>query len=141
MLGVVPVDGCEGGEPAQPLAFRRGGLERPGEGGERAPSRPADDVVLGEKGLELVPERARLARAAVVGGSLADEVEPLRGPSACRVEQVPVAAHAVGPEQPRAAAFGELAPPVVVEERRLATAAREGALLESEQEDGLEPAR
>ncbi len=66
---------------AQPLPLRRRVVERPRQRRERTPARPAPHVLRVEHGLHLVPERARLARAAVVGGRLADEVEPLQRPA------------------------------------------------------------
>ena len=77
------VVGGEDRERPQPLALGRRGLEPPGEGRERLAPRPARDVV-GREGLrDLLPERARLLRAALVGRGLAHEVEAL-GRRVCR---------------------------------------------------------
>ena len=95
------------------------------------------DVLVGEDRRDLLPERARLARPAVVGRRLAHEVEAARRARARRVEEVAVAAHLVRTLQPRA----ERATCVVVEERRDTLAARQHALLETEQEHDLELAR
>src|SRR5581483_11496272 len=78
-------------------------------------------------------ERARLARGALVGRRLTDEVEAMRRARARRVEQVAVARHLVGTLEPCA----DLAAAVVVEERRRPGAARQRALLEPEQEDDV----
>ena len=94
------------------------------------------DVLLVEHRGDFVPEWARLARPAVVGRRLADEVETARRARAGRIEEVAVAAHLIRPLQPRA----ERAACVVVEERRDTLAARQHSLLEAEQEHDLERA-
>ena len=71
------------------------------ESGRRRVQRRTSSGV--EERLHLVPERARLARAAVVGRRLAHEVEPLERARARRVEEVAVAADRVRALQPRAA--------------------------------------
>ena len=86
----------------------------------------------------LVPERARLARRAVVGRGLADEVEPPRRARARRVEEVAVARDLVGLAS---RALAERPARVVVEERGACVAPRERSLLEPEHEDDLEAAR
>src|SRR5205085_6745059 len=92
--------------------------------------------------LYLVPEGARLPRAAVVRSRLADEVEPIGRAGGRRVEEIAVARDRVGPREPGAAeTFVELAPGLVVEERRDLRAAREAPFLEPEHEQGLVPAR
>ena len=92
-----------------------------------------------QHGPDVLPERARLARRAVVGRRLADEVEPSRRPCAGRVEEVAGPRDRVGLREPRSVV--ELAPPVVVEERRARGALREDALLEPEDEHDLRAAR
>ena len=139
-VGAAPVVRRELGERAQPLALGRRAVERPGERRERPPPRPPAHVLGVEDRLHLVPERARLARAAVVGRRLAHEVEPLERPRARGVEEIAVAAHRVGALQPRAALV-EQAAGVVVEERRRRAAPRQAALLEAEHEDDVEAAR
>src|SRR3989454_1360857 len=126
---------------AQAFALRRSVLERPRELGQWAAARPACDVVLGEDGLDLVPERAGLARAAVVGGSLAYEIDALARTRARRVEEVAVARDLIGSRQPRVGAPVEVAARVVAEERGLVAAARQAPLLQPEQEHDLEAAR
>src|SRR5439155_17806637 len=112
-------------------------FERPGERGEGAAARPARDVVGREERDDLVPERARLARAPLVARRLADEVEAVRRARAGRVEEVAVARHLVRPLEPPP----ERPSTLVVEERRAAAAARQAPLLEPEGEDNVEPAR
>ena len=102
--------------------------------------RPAAHVVGVEERLDVVPERARLARAAVVVRGLAHEIEPLRGARARRVEEVAVVLDRVRPLEPRASRV-ERAPRVVVEERRAPAATRQAPLLQPEDEDGVEAAR
>ena len=74
------------GERAQPLALGRRVVERPRERRQRPPARPAAHVVGVEERLHVVPERARLARRALVVRRLADEVEALatRACTPCR---------------------------------------------------------
>ena len=124
---------------AQTLPLRRRVVERPRQRRERAAPRPAPHVLRVEHRLHLVPERARLARAAVVGRRLADEIEPVQRPGARRVEEVAVAADRVRPLQ-AGAALVERAAGVVVEERRRRAAPRQAPLLESEDEDDVEAA-
>src|SRR5205814_7530021 len=87
-------------ERPQPLALGGRLLERPRQRRERAPADPAPHVVAVEERLHVVPERAGLARAAVVVRRLAHEVEALRGAGAGGVEEVAVAGHGIGPRQP-----------------------------------------
>src|SRR4029079_1893962 len=115
---------------AQTLSFRRRSLERPRELRQRPPSRPADDVIAREQSLNLVPEWARLARASLVGGRLAHEVQAMRCTRARCVEGVAVSRDAVRSRQSRARACVELAPRVVAEEGRLVTATRQASFLE-----------
>ena len=61
----------------------------------------------------------------------------MRRARARRVEEVPVAGHLVRALEPPA----EGAPPLVVEERRAATAARQASLLETEDEGDVEASR
>ena len=124
-------------ERAHALALGRRRLERPRERGQRPPRGRARHVLFVEDGRDLLPERARLARRAVVGRRLAHEVEAARRARARGVEEVAVAADLVGTLEPAA----ELAARVVVEERRRARAARQRPLLEPEQEDDLEAPR
>ena len=84
---------------------RRAARARAGARARSAPSRAARSAATaagaassaatssrGEERDDLVPERARLARAAVVAGRLAREVDPPRRARARRVEEVAVAA-------------------------------------------------
>ena len=128
----------ERGERAQPLTLGRRAVDRPRERRERAPHRRAPHVLLGEEPRDLVPERARLARRAVVARGLAHEVEPLRRARARGVEEVAVARDPSGltsrasPSSRRASSSRNgdaLRPP------------RERALLEAEDEHDLEAAR
>src|SRR5262249_29566293 len=66
-----------------------------------------------------------------------DEVQPIGRAGARGVEEVPVATHLVRPVETRR----ELAPTIVVEERRLLWPSRQRAFLEPDHEDDLEPAR
>src|SRR5439155_26616564 len=125
------------GECAQALALGRRVVERPRQGGERASRRRALDVLARKQAHDLVPERARLPRAALVGRRLADEVEPPRRARAGGVEEVAVALDRAGAEQ----ATAEPAARRVVEERGFPLSARQAALLQAEQEDDLEPSR
>ena len=84
--------GREPRERPQPLPLGRCGLDRPRELRERPPPRRPQHVLRLERRRDVVPERARLARSAVVGRRLAHQVEPARGARAGRVEEVPVAA-------------------------------------------------
>src|SRR5262249_39500347 len=110
-----------------------------GQGRERTSARPASRVVRGEERLHVVPERAGLARAAVVVRRLAHEVEPLRRARARRVEEVAIVLDGVWPDEPRASLV-ERTPRVVVEERRAAAAPRQAPLLQPQHEDGVEAA-
>ena len=86
------------GERPQPLALGRRRLELPGELPTAAAARVARATSsLVEERRDLLPERARLARRAVVGGRLAHEIQPARGPRARRVEEIAVAADLIGP--------------------------------------------
>ncbi len=108
------------------------------ESGRRVVARRTSSASNNDR--DVVPERARLARAAVVVGRLAHEIEPPRGARARRVEEVAVTRNAVGPREPRAALV-ELAARLVVEERRAAAAPRQASLLEPEHERHVEAAR
>src|SRR5581483_1861401 len=108
--------------------------EWPGELRQRPARGRARHLLRRERGRGLAPERTRLARRAVVGRRLADEVEAVDGTCARAVEEVAVAADRVGALEPPA----ELAAPVVVEERRAAVATRQRSLLEAEHEDDVE---
>src|SRR5204862_2151580 len=111
-------------------------VEQPGELRKTAPARRTGDVAAVEAAAHLVPERACLARRAVVRRRLAHEVEPLRRARARGVEEIAVASDGVdrgeaGALDPRL----EIAPQLVVEERRCLRATRERAFLEAEDED------
>ena len=108
------------------------------ESGRRVVARRTSSGV--EQRLDVVPERARLARAAVVVGRLAHEIEPPRRARARRVEQVTVARDGVGPRESRPTLV-ELTPRVVVEKRRAATSPRQAALLQPEHERRFEAPR
>src|SRR5207244_9898145 len=95
---------------AQAFAFGRRRLQRPGEVGQRAPPRPAPDVVAREERLHLLPERARLARAAVVARRLAHEVDALRRARAGGVEEIPVARDLIRPCESCTRTLLEVAP-------------------------------
>src|SRR5262249_2638681 len=92
------------------------------------------DIVRVEQHPNLVPERAGVARRALVARRLTDEVQGLRRTRAGRVEEVTVAGDAVGPLETRA----QVAAHVVVEERRRSRASRQAPLLETEDEDNVE---
>ena len=139
-VGAVAVARCKLRERAQPLAIGGRVVERPRERRQRPPPRPEADVIRIERRPHFVPERARLARVAVVGRGLAHEIEPLERARAGGVEEVAVAADGIGPLEARAALVEE-APRVVVEERRRRAAPRQAPLLEAEHEDDVEPAR
>jgi hypothetical protein len=139
-IGSRPIASRELGERPQPLPLRRRLIELPRQRRERPPSSPAANVIPVEERLRLVPERARLARAAVVIGRLAHEIEPLRPARARGVEEVAVAGDRIRTDEPRAALV-ELPPRVVVEERRAAAAPRQAALLEPEHERRVEAPR
>ncbi len=131
------LDRIEPGNRPQPLPLGPRLFQRPRQRGERAPDGPAGDVVGIEDAPDVVPERARLARSALVGRRLADEIQPAGRTGARRVEEVAVAV-----DSPRAQQAPAQAPARrVVEERRLALAPRERSLLEPEHEDDLEAPR
>ena len=111
---------------AQPLALGRGRLDRPGELGERPAAGRALDVLRQERRRGLLPERARLERAAVVRRGLTDEVEPPDRAGAGGVEEVAVAADRV-----RAARGG----------RRARAAARRRGTGSSARDGGASPPR
>src|SRR4051794_9533305 len=102
-LGGRRIGGSDRAEGTQAFPFARRGLERPGQRGEGPAPRPALELVGLEERASLLPERARLARRAVVGRGLADEVEAARGPGARGVEEVAVARDRVGAEEPSGA--------------------------------------
>src|SRR6476646_8711613 len=132
----------ERGQRPQSFTFGRGLLDRPGEGRKRTARGGSPDVVLGEQGAHLVPERARLARSAFVARRLADEIEPPCRPRAGRVEQVTVALDGIRLGEPRATqAAVELTRGLFVEERRRLATVRQRALLEAEDESDLVAAR
>src|SRR5207244_3325785 len=130
------VCGGERAEGAEPLALRRRLVEVPRERGERAARRRAGDVVRVEEHPDLVPERARLARRALVVRRLADEVQAPRRPRAGGVEEEALTRDRVRLDEsrPRGALVDRPAF-VVGDERRPGSAARQAALLEAEQED------
>ena len=134
---VLVTRGQRGQRPeALPFGGRR--LDPPGELGQRPALRPARDVGGLEERAGLVPERARLARRAVVGRRLADEVQAPRRASARGVEEVALARDRVRPGQPRAArGVVDLAALLVREEGRALLPSWEAPLLETEQEDDL----
>ena len=139
-FGLVGVADGELRQRAQALALGRRLLELPGQLRERAPPRPAANVVRVEEHDDLVPERARLARAPLVGGGLTDEGQPPGGARAGGVEEVAVALDGVGPQEACARLPVELASRLVVEEGRGIAAARQRAFLKAEQEDVIEAA-
>src|ERR687891_490533 len=139
-LGAARVGRAEAGEGAQALALGRRLFQRPGERRERPPARPAGDLGGVEERTHLVPEGARLPRAALVGRRLPHEGEPARGPGAGGVEEIALAADRVGPDEPRAVARVDLAPGLVVRAGRCRSTARQASLLEPENEDDLEAA-
>ena len=102
-VGLARIVGREAGERPQPLALGRSGLDRPGQPGERPPRRVPAHVVRVEELADGLPERARLARRAVVRGGLAHERQQPPRPRAGGVEEIAVAARSVGPLQPGAA--------------------------------------
>src|SRR5439155_15466539 len=69
-LRLTPVLACSGGERAQALAFGRCVVERPGERREASPGSCALDLLARKEPDDLVPERPRLARAALVARRL-----------------------------------------------------------------------
>jgi hypothetical protein len=83
-------------ERTQSFALRRRGLQLPRELGERPPACPAPHILVLEERDDLVPERARLARAALVGRCLTHERQPTGRSRAGRVEEVPLALDRVG---------------------------------------------
>ena len=101
----------------------------------------AADVVRVEEPAHRLPERARLARRAVIGCRLADEREQLPRPRACGVEEIAIPACRVGSLEARAPRGVELAARLVVEERRRGSAARQRSLLEADHEHRLEASR
>ena len=118
---------------ARPRAARR--ARRAPGGASSASGRPDRSTAP-----HVVPERARLARRAVVGRRLAHEVEPPRRRACTRCRRGSgrgTTGSAL--RQPRVGV--ELTAPVVVEERRALRALREDALLEPEHEHDLRPAR
>src|SRR6266404_1354230 len=125
-VGAGAVARSELGERAQALALGRRIVERPRERGKGPPPRPPAYVLRLEHGLHLIPERTRLARAAVVGCGLAHEVEPLEPARARGVEEVAVATHGVGALQ-ACTVLVERAACVIVEERRRAAAPRQAS--------------
>src|SRR5439155_3014303 len=128
-------------ESAQPFAFRGRALERPRQLRERPPPCPAQDVLAREERGDLVPERARLARAPVVAGGLAHEVDAAGRARAGGVEEVAAARNLVRTRQPRARTLVEVAPRIVGEERRLVSPPRQASFFQAEQEDDFEAAR
>ncbi len=87
------------GEPderAEPLARARRRLERPRERREGSASRRALHVRRVEQRPDVLPERARLARHALVSRRLAHEDEPPCRTRARRVEEIAVTGDSVG---------------------------------------------
>ena len=140
-VGLARIVGREARESPKPLALGRSRLDRPGQPGERPPRRVPPHVVRVEELAHGLPERARLARRAVVGRRLPHEREQPARPGAGGVEEVAVAARGVGALQPRAACAVEIPARLVVEERRRGRPARQRSLLETDHEDRLEAAR
>src|SRR5439155_16429463 len=103
-------DGVRGGgivcgsqrDRTQPLPLRGRSLEWPGQLGERPAPGPAVDVIAREEHLHFVPEGACLARAAVVGGRLANEVDAASRARARRVEEVAVSRDLIRSRETRA---------------------------------------
>ena len=134
----IGIDGGQRGDRAQALALGRRAIHRPGRLGELPPPRPACDVVGREQRAHVLPERARLARRAVVRRGLANEVQATRGAGARRVEEIPVGGDRIRPRDAGAARpLLDRAPGVVVEEARRAGAPGKRSLLEAEHEDDL----
>ena len=125
-------------ERAQPLTLGRSRLQLPRQLRERPSPRPAPHLLGVEERDDFVPEGARLARAALVGRRLADERQPADGARAGGVEEIAVALDRIRARQPCRGPRVEVAAGIVVEERRRVAAPRERALLEPEQEHGVE---
>ena len=117
--GVVGVDRVQRRGGAQPLALVRRPLDRQVRR-EIVRRTVARATSSGSKhGAHVVPERARLARAAVVGRRLAHEHEPLRRAGARGVEEVAVAAR---PDRARRAGRAALVEPAPARRRGTGTA-------------------
>ena len=86
---------------------------------------------------DVLPERARLTRNAFVAGGFADENEPLSWPRTRRVEEIAVPRDGVRPFE----AASEIAPQIVVQERRRPVATRKAPFLEPEEEHDVESPR
>ena len=84
-----------------------------------------------------MPERTRFTGCAFVARGLTNEVQPLCGACAGRVEEVPVATGLVGSFE----ATSELAPLVVVKEWRHAPTSRQRPFFKPEHEHGAERSR
>ena len=140
-IGLARVVGGQAGKGAQPLALGRRRLDRPGQPRKRPPRRVQAHGVRLEELADRLPERACLARGALVRGGLAYEREQLPRAGAGGVEQVAVAARRVGPLESGAPRSVQVAALLVVEERRRGRASRQRPLLEPDHEDGVEPPR
>jgi hypothetical protein len=79
-LGLVRLVARDRRQRSQAFALGRCLLERARELGQSAPHGCALDLLGREQSLDLLPERARLPRASLVGGRLAHEVQPARRP-------------------------------------------------------------
>ena len=121
-VGRDAVIGGTDGDRAQTLPLGRRFFERPGQRGQRAAASPPHHVVLWEHRLHFVPERARLTRAALVGGRLADKVQAPARTRACGIEEVTITSDLIRPRQPRTRALVEIAARVVTQERRFVAA-------------------
>src|SRR5207248_9613687 len=94
------VRGGERGKPSQPFAIGRRLLDGPRQRRKRSTGRRAPYLVALVEAAHLVPERARLARRALVARGLAHEVEAACRSSAGGVEEITVALDRVGFRQP-----------------------------------------
>ena len=140
-VGDLAVVGREGRGCAQPLTLGGRTLERPGQLGQWAATRPPSHVVFREQPADFVPERARLPRCPLVTRRLADEVQPSGRPCARRVKEVAITCDGVARRDPCVPPVVELAAEIVGEKRRLVPAARERPAFEPEHEDDVGPTR
>ena len=131
----------DSGERAQALALGGGALDVPGECRERAADRLPTHVVRVEQLPHRLPERAGLARRPFVPDGLTNEDEPPPRTRAGGREQVAIAARSVGPGEAGSVPLVERPAGIVVEERLDARPPRQGALLQPEHEDAVEPPR
>ena len=134
--------GARGGGVGAPQLVRRGRVARgPGDVGEQARAALLPQLV-GEQRSDVVEERGRRERLALLVGRAPGQEQHVLGPGDRRVEQRPLAVeHVLVQRQPQSGGRHQPAPVLVGQERLRHRAARKLPVLEPADEDGAEAPR